>query len=171
METTNRIVKAVGKPQVTVYIVDPSDYANSYFASTLEVAPQEYLCLGWCDFMRELTQRVIEEHRVAIVRTCNELAQEDGIETEGVAGLCHRLTQLGLIGLGKLRATWMLEDTSYSPYQQGSPLRLFSSLILGVRSVESSMAWEARFREDGLVEFVWGGLSRSCHGLLWRGYS
>ena len=107
--------------------------------------------------MKELAQRLVEEHRAAIVRTCDELTQEMGIETEDVSVLSRRLAQLGLVGLGRLRAVWMLNDTSYSPYEQGLALRLFSWLILGVQSIERGIEREARFGEDGLVEFFRDG--------------
>ena len=157
LETTKRIVESVGRPRVTVYVVDPSAHDDSLFASTLQVGSKEYFRMGWSGFMRELTQPVIKEHLVAIAGSCDELTQEMQVEAEDVADICQRLMQLGLVGLGRLRSAWMLENTPYTAYQQGLSLRLFSSLILGVRLLERLIAREARFGKDGLVDFFRDG--------------
>ena len=153
LETSKRIAKALNRPQANLYIVDPSEYGNSAFANMMQIGPQDYLRMGWCDFMRELSQRLVEEHRVAIVSTCDLLSNEMQIATEDVTELSQRLSKIGLVGLGRLRAIWMLQEVSYSPFQYGPVLRLFSDLILGVRLVERQIQLEARFGEDGLVEF------------------
>ena len=103
--------------------------------------------------MRALAQRVVKEHRAAIEHACDELAKELDYEDEDVSDLCRRLSELGLVRLGYLRAAWMLEGGSYLPHDPGIPLRLFSSLVLGVRLVERLSDRQANFVDEGLVEF------------------
>ena len=98
-----RIVSAVGGQQVKVYVVDPSPYESSGFASKLGITQEDYFCMGWGAFMRLLAQRVTEEQRAAIVLDCNELSKYWGTAPGDVAELCGRLSQIGLVGLGRLR--------------------------------------------------------------------
>ena len=157
VETTKRIIKAIDKAQARFYVVDPSPRENSKFASQLDIAPGDYLCMGWGDFMHALAERVVEEHRAAVERDCGDLSRDLGIETEDVADLCGRLAGVGLLGLGRLRAAWMLDSGSYLPYEQGAPLHNFSHLVLAIRLVERVSGRRARFDEDGVVEFSQGG--------------
>ena len=152
IDTTKRIHTAIGG-QASVFVVDLIAHEDSYFANSLNVASEDYLRMGWGDFMRALSRRVATEHRAAIERDCYELIRDNNYEEEELSELCRRLTEVGLIRLGQLRAAWMLEKGSYLPHEPGIPLRLFTSLVLGVRMVEKLSGRQASFVGDGLVEF------------------
>ena len=156
VETTTRIADTVDPSQATVYVVDPGAHKDSRFAEALEVCPDRYLRMGWGDFMRALAQRVLEEHRAAVERNCHILAEELDLETEDVADLCERWAELGLPGLGQLRARWILDRRAYVPHEQGLTLNVVSELILAVRMVERGADRTAQFDEDGVVEFSRG---------------
>jgi len=173
-DTMQRVVSAVGGQQVKVYVVDPLPYESSGFAAKLGITQENFFCMGWGEFMRILSQRVTEEHRAAIVHDCDELSKHFGTEPGDVAMLCGRLSQVGLIGLGRLRSAWMLNNASYMPCLKDESLRLFSSLILGVRMVETLTGREAQFRSDGLVDFCRDDYATSamvCSGGGWRNKS
>ena len=153
LETTRRVLNAIGTSGTNAYVVDPIAHEESSFAKALEVASEDYICIGWGELMRELANRVVEEHRVAIEQTCNELAEKLGYENEDVSKICRRLAELGLLRLGNLRAKWFLEERYYLPHQPGNSLRLFSSLVAGVRLVEKLTDLQANFVDDGVVEF------------------
>lgn len=157
VDTTKRILAAFGG-QSSVYIVDPTAYEDSYFAKELKIAPEGYLRMGWGEFMRELSQRVAVEQGAAIERDCRELIKQYNYEDDDVTDICRRMAEIGIIRLGQLRAAWMLEDGWYLPHEPGIPLRLFSSLVLGVQMVERLSARNATFTDEGLVEF-----SRDTH--------
>lgn len=157
VETTRRIMVAIDG-QTSVYVVDPIAYDDSCFASALEITSEAYLCMGWNAFMRALSRRVAVEHGVAIERGCHELISQNGYEKEDISDICGRLTEIGLVRLGRLRAAWLLEKGPYLPHQPGIPLELLSSLVLGVRLVEQLSDRRASFLDDGLVEF-----SRDSH--------
>ena len=170
LETAKRIVTSIGQSQTSVYVVDPSAPEDSDFADALGVAPDQYCRMGWNDFMRALAQRVLEEHRASIQRDCDAIVRELAIETEDVADLCVRLAEVGLLGLGQLRAAWMLNTSSYLPHLQGVSLRPFSNLVLAIRMMERVSGRQARFGEDGLVEFSGDGyIARAlvCSGGGW----
>ena len=109
--------------------------------------------MGWGDFMETLSQRLVEEQRVAVERDCERIAADSGIESTEISDVCVRLTQLGIVGLGKLRAAWMLNFDSYLKHEDGNPLSLISNLVLGIGMVEKLSGRRAQFRDDGVVEF------------------
>ena len=171
VETTKRILAARGTPPATAYVVDPLPHEDSGFAAALGIASGEYFPMGWSEFMRALAQRVVEEHRASVENDCAALSEELGMEAEDVGDLCSRLAEIGLLGLGRLRAAWMLGSGSYLPYEEGTPLRLFCDLVLGVQMVERVSGRQARFSEDGLVEFLGDGYVTQvmvCSGGGWR---
>ena len=153
VETAGRILKAIGNSGVQPYVVDPSAYEDSKFASALQISSQDYFRMGWNTFMRALAQRVVEEHRASLERACGKLAEELDQQGEDVSGLCRKLAGIGLVRLGKLRAAWMLDKGSYLPHDPGIPLRLFGTLVLGIRIVERVSGHQAGFADDWLVEF------------------
>ena len=157
VETTQHIREAVATPQAGVYVVDPLAHEDSRFASALGIPEEDYFRMGWSEFMSALAERVVEEHRAALEHDCDALIKNLGIETEDITDLCGRLAEVGLLGLGRLRAAWMLDSRSYLPHEQGTSLHLFSNLILAIRMVERVSGRQARFDEDGLVEFSLDG--------------
>lgn len=151
VDTTKRIHAAIGG-QASVFVVDLIAHEDSYFANSLHVASKYYLRMGWGEFMRTLSRRVAAEHGAAVERDCYELIRENDYEEEELSELCQRLTDIGLVRLGQLRAAWLLEKGSYLPHEPGIPLRLFATLVLGVRVVEKLSNRHASFVGDGLVE-------------------
>ncbi|MYC07804.1 MAG: hypothetical protein F4X57_11655 [Chloroflexi bacterium] len=152
IDTTRRILAAIDK-QANVYVVDPIAHGDSVVATELNTPSKDYVCIGWGDFMEALAQRLVEEHRASIQHECDELTKQLGQKNEDVTELCRRLAELGILRLGKLRAAWLAEGSSYLPQESGTPLRLFGSLVLGVRAVERISGHQATFGEEGVVEF------------------
>lgn len=156
VDTTCRILAAIDG-RANVYVVDPIAHADSTIACELNTPLEDYICIGWGEFMGALAQRVMEEQRASIENECNELSKELDQDSEGVTDISRRLAGMGLLRLGKLRANWMLKGSSYLP-QMGMALRLFSALVLGVRIVERVSGHQASFADNGIVEF-----SRDSH--------
>ena len=151
VDTTKRILAALDG-NASVYVVDPIAYEDSSFARELGTASEAYLRLGWCEFMQALSRRVAAEHRAAIEQDCRVLISQNGYEEEDVPDLCRRLTDAGLVRLGRLRGAWLLETNPYLPHEPATS-RLISALVLGVGMVERLSECRASFVEDGLVEF------------------
>ena len=60
---------------------------------------------------------------------------------------------LGVIGLGRLRACWLLREQAYAPHPNDPELLwLLGDLIMGLQCSERLTARRARFDEEGLVE-------------------
>ena len=172
VETTRRIASAKGNPIGSVFVVDPSTPVDSRFASVLGVPPENYIRMGWGAFMSALSQRLVEEHRAAMVQDCTMLIAAKDIEAEDVSDICERLAESGILGLGQIRASWMLKNSSYQSYEDDLALHHFCDLILGIRTLERLSGRKAYFGVDGLVEFSLDGYPTRaivCSGGGWMG--
>jgi hypothetical protein len=132
------------------YVVDPA--AQTEFQEALDLPAAAHIRLGWCAFMERLADRLVEEFSHSLAVVCGELCQQHGwVDEEGfVAELCERLHAIGLIRLGALRASWLLDSVSYSP--DDARRGLLADLLLGVGLVERHHGGEAHFRENGTVQ-------------------
>ena len=142
-------------------------YEQSDFAAKIGILPEGYLQLEWSEFMRALAKRVVSRHRALVEDGCEFVTQQSGTQAEDVADLCERLEEVGLLGLGYLRAAWMMDGDPYLPHQSGRVLHMFSDLVLAIRMVERTSGWQAQFGSDGLVAFCKDGLvarAMVCHG-------
>jgi hypothetical protein len=111
-----------------------------------------YLQMGWIEFMHALASRLVEEHRADLAKACNELIASAHLYNENVDGLCERISKLGLLNLGRIRAQWMLAQTSYIP-RRGIDTRYPADLLLVIGLMERVSDSEAIFRPEGTVEF------------------
>jgi hypothetical protein len=151
IETVKRIRAAL--PQETeIVIADPTPRADSAYAAELDLGDDRYVRAGWSAFMRELGKRLVAEHQAALLAACAELHESEGLDDEGAAELCGRAAGLGLIGLGRLRAEWLLSRRPYLPARQVNAAHV-ADLLLAVGTVERALTAESRLGEDGLVEF------------------
>lgn len=149
VETTKRIRKMT---PAMVYQVDPADRDSSAFFRALKLPPDSYIQMRWVAFMQELSLRLVYEHQIEIRNECKDLVGRHGWVEEDVDGLTDRLGELGLIGLGRFRARWLLDESSYVPRDAAIPGWL-ADLVLAVGLVERITDSTATFREDGTVEF------------------
>lgn len=115
IETTRRILDAVGRFGASAYVVGPDDRNESTFFAELGLDPDQYIQLGWGDFMGRLAARLAGEHLAKLVLSCDQLSDDRGLPREDVANVCERLSQLGLVRQGRLRAHWLLESRPYVP--------------------------------------------------------
>ncbi len=154
--TMNRIRETLDDTQTTVYFVDPSADQDSHLADGLRLAPRDSLRMGWGEFMRSLSQRVVREQCAAVEDGCSVVANQLGIQPEDVSDTCNKLAAVGLLGLGQIRAAWMLKSGSYLPHAGGGSIELMSDLVLAIRLLERVSVRQVRFCRDGIVEFFVG---------------
>ena len=174
VETMNRIMNALPENQANVFVVDTVAYDDSTTALELNVDEDAYLRMGWGDFMRALAHRVVREHCAELQIVCEGMVDELGIESEDVSDLCERLANVGLIGLGQLRASWMLREGSYMAKPNNDSLNHFGDILMGVRLLERLSGSRAQFFKEGLVEFTRGANVTqviACSGAGWRNYA
>ncbi len=150
LETIGRIRKAV--PDGTlVFQVDPGSREDSEFFAELALPDDAYLQIGWCRFATELGARLLEEHRHELDLACRKLITEAGWEDADPGDLCQRLSDLGLIGLGEVRARWTLDPAPYAP-RHSVAVDLVADLLLAVGFVERAVDGHGIFDPDGIVE-------------------
>ena len=141
---------------IKLYQVDPSDQADSKFFQQLAIDSSCYIQCGWCQFMAELSQRLVKEHIAQLRHAVEQKVQEDKLQAEEVTALFARLETLGLFKLGKLRAHWLLHDKPYCPHETGNA-GLMADLLLALGMIARISATAAVIIEDGLVEFCRDG--------------
>ncbi len=149
--STKLLRKAV--PAVTkLYQVDPVDKASSKFFQELELDASNYIQCGWCEFMDELSQRLLKEHVYRLEQAVVQIIRDNQLLTEDVTDLLTRLQALGLVKLGMLRAHWLLHDKSYYPVE-AIALDLVADLLLAIAMIARVSGTVAVIIEDGVVEF------------------
>lgn len=151
--TVRRIMNSLNAENV--YVVGPDEPAASGFFAALEVPEDRYLRLGWAEFMFALGARVVAEHESRLLIACRALIRDDDARPdEDFGGVCQRLSGLGLLGLGRVRARWFLESGAYMPHPTDPrALDLLADLVIGVAMVERLIERTARLDEDGLLHF------------------
>ncbi len=111
--------------------------------------------------MRELSERLLLEHKMELQHSCETMVATEGFEQENTEALCASLVNLGLLNSGKLRARWLLEATAYVPHL-GLELSWIANLILAIAliqrktgnrriadSINGKIAGSARIFEEG----------------------
>ena len=172
VDTTQRIATATGASGGNIFVVDPSDPLDSRFAEAINVPADNYIRMNWGEFMRALSERLVTEHRVEMVRDCANLVAQNGLDHEDVTDICDRLVAQGILALGKIRATWMLDNSPYQSHAGGVYLHNICNLILGIAMIERVSGRKAHFTADGLVEFSSEGypkMAMVCSGGGWMG--
>ena len=154
IETTQRIRGMLGNA-AAIYQVDRVAAHQSAFFAALGLPAAAYIRTPWTQFMRELAQRVVVEHREELRAACLILQESEGWEPEDVDQLCDRVLDLGLLGLGQLRARWLLSDMPYIPRYMSNVSHI-ADLMLVVRLIERRSTTSAKLGSDGVVEF-WEG--------------
>lgn len=158
IDTTTRIRIAL-QQTVAVYQVDPEEKENSLFFESLNLPDTSYLKMTWCEFMRRLAKRFVEEDRVELGNACRQLAATEGWDwsKQRVTVLCNRMAEQGLIRLGRIRARWLLDDSSYLP-RHSIVISWLADMLFAIGLIEEATGSEGNFCEDGVVEFRRGNL-------------
>ena len=153
-ETIGRI-RAVLPQASTAYVVDPA--GSTAFSTALALAEEAHIRMGWCDFMRAAGDRVAAEFGAQMEAACTALcnAHEWDDEIDHVRAVCEPYAAIGLVGLGRLRARWLLDQQAYAPDDERR--LLLADLLLGLGVVQRGLAAQMVLREDGVVSFVRDG--------------
>lgn len=157
---TSRRIRAAIPNGVSVFQVDPGPPGDSAFFTALGLGEDAYIQVGWCSFMKELAGRLVEEHKTELRGACVALISTEGWDDADPTALCERVAELGLVGLGRLRARWCMKDGPYLP-NDAPAAALVADLLLGVGLIERLGDVDAVFEEDGVVEFRRGDQVRA----------
>lgn len=154
IETTKKI-RSASRENAKAFQVDPTPHAESTFAQALDIAADDYMQCGWCEFMVALSERLLLAHIDELSDACAAIVAREGWNDSTPGELRERLGGLGLIGLGKVRASWTLEKAAYLP-QAKFNTDLVADLLLGVGLIEQATGYSAVFDDAGVVDFLDG---------------
>lgn len=132
--------------------VDLGDKEQSAFFQALGLDESQYIQCGWCDFMGELSDRLVKEHVAQLREAVEQKVQQDGLRPEEVQPLLDQLLALGLIEFGELRSDWLLHSERYTPFNSYTP-GLLADLLLALAMMERISGTQAAIGDRGLVEF------------------
>jgi hypothetical protein len=134
--------------------VDPADSDDSPMREQIGVEEEDYLQLGWGDFMKRLSARLLARHRDELYDACRKVISREGFDDGDPGHICDRLSELDLIGVGEVRARWLLERRQRYLPQGNLDVELIASLLLAIAIIERRTGTTANFHPDGIVEFV-----------------
>jgi len=157
LESTYRVKRALPE-STSVFQVDSGAPENSRFFQKLGVDRENYIQMTWVNFMRALADRLTKEHIRSISAACDRLIRTEGwqMDANAVKQFCQTLSNLELLGLGKLRARSILSDGDYCPHSNFT-VDWLADLLLGIYYVENTGNCKAHIHEDGVVEFTRDG--------------
>ena len=151
-ETVRRI-KSLVPEESHIFVVDPYADQDSPFVTALDISPDSIIPLPWIEFMTQLSDRVVTGQRERLEKACEELIVNEDLDAENASELCARLCQLGLLRIGYLRSSWLLDDRPFVSERSDDHRRWLADLLLAVGLAERESGSEAIFFEDGVVEF------------------
>lgn len=158
---TSKKIKDALPEGATLLQVDPADPDQSPMRQQIGLDGEDYLQLGWEDFMKRLAGRLLARHRDELNDACQEIITRENLSDGDPSGVCDRLGQLDLIGVGEVRARWLLERRQRYLPQGGLDVELIASLLLAIALIERRTETTANFQPDGVVEFVKQGQVRA----------
>lgn len=151
IESTKRIQKAIPNGS-RAYQIDPSEPDESQFFKALGLDPECFVQGTWCDFMEALSRRLLVLHTTNLKSAADTLVQRDKLPAEDLAALLARLQDIGLLSVGRMRASWLLHDKPY--FAEDSMTReLIADLLLAAAFIARVTNTVAILFENGIVEF------------------
>lgn len=150
IESTKLIQQAMSG--IRTYQVDPVDCDESEFYKALDLDPSEFIQATWCDFMADLSQRLLVAHTSQLRTAAETIVTREHLAAEDLTALLSRLEEIGLLKVGRLRACWLFHEKPYCPEElhdreQIADLLLAAALIARVTNTTAVLF------DDGIVEF------------------
>jgi hypothetical protein len=144
-----------------VYQVDPGEFGDSEFSKDLDIQPGEFIQRGWCDFMSELSDRLLLAQTRSLIESARALVERERLVAEDIDHVVERIKRMGLLGFGTLRANWLLADRRYSADEPASR-EFVADLLLAAATVARVTGTTAFPFDDGIVEFRRGDQIVDC---------
>lgn len=149
----NNIKQATGTSAgaPVVHVVDPAGVTK--FAEPLSLAEEDVLPYTWCDFIKQLSDRIVRDF-------CDELAIEASdycanrawdINTKVLARVTEKIADAGLYVLGQMRSTWIDHERQYAERSDANARQL-AQLLSGICRKLDDDGPHVRFMPDGVVE-------------------
>jgi hypothetical protein len=125
---------------------------RSAYAGKLGIDDDHYIKASWVDLMRLLSNRIAADHGAELATVCDSLVASNNWTNLNHRSVSAMIVQLGLLGVGRLRAAWLLRDRPYWPVRDATPTAMFGDLILALAAIKRDTSSTLRLLEFGLVE-------------------
>lgn len=155
IETVRLLKSKLNGSNVMYYQVDRQDRRNSKFFQALEIDDDRFIQGDWCDFMKKLSERLVEEQVHELKSAIDQLSSENRLQREDHQNLFCQIKELGLVGFGEVRAIWLLKDETYCPLKAEHE-HLVCDLILAIAMIIRVSDARVEIVSDGTVKF-WRG--------------
>lgn len=142
--------------------VDPGEPNASEFYKALALDPGAFIQTTWCEFMAALSQRLVLAQKSQLKAAAEAMVQRDALTSEDITALLDRLTSMGLLQVGALRANWLLHEKRYLAAGVNAH-ELMADLLLGAAFVARVTGTQAILFDDGFVEFRRGDRTVATH--------
>lgn len=144
------------------YQIDPGDPNESEFFKALALDSASFVQMTWCDFMEALSQRLVVEHTSQLKTAADTMVQRDKLAPEDLTALLDRLQDIGLLDVGRLRASWLLHDKPYFA-EELLARELIADLLLAAALIARVTDTAAFLFGNGIVEFKRGDRTVATH--------
>lgn len=148
-----------------VYQVDVSDKEHSAYVEALDLPDDNYIQMGWSQFMEHLSKRVLAEQGSHLERSCKDARAPGELDDADLDAIITRVTSSGLLAMGRLRAEWMMKSSTYHPALDAD-LPFIASVLIAVRAIEKHTNAQALFRDSAVVEFREGSRIAACSAFV-----
>ena len=155
--SADKLRRAVGETAQMI-LANPGDIADSAFAKELAISGDNYVRLGWIDFMREIGTRYHKEVVSLLQNKIEEIVNRegyldaDGKSTEDIPALLKRIEELGILKFGSFRGALLLDHRQFPKLESGH-FYAIADLLLGIGCIERHGSVEGVFQQDGHVTF------------------
>jgi hypothetical protein len=149
---TVKLIRNALPGSTSMYQVDVAEFAKSTLAPTLGIAEASYVRSEWGQFMRELSNRVARAQVEQMAQAVVTQTHDQNLAVEATEPLTSRFLSIGLLGIGILRACWLLHTKPYFAAQPDSE-KLVADLVIALAMVARVTGTAALIADDGIVEF------------------
>jgi len=151
LEHSVRAIREAVKNEV--FLADPGDVESSPFFEALGIGIERVIPLGWVDLMDALAERVAVEQRRAFVKACTDRQDQEGWEIAEWVAIETLLGELDLLNLGRLRASWALRQSNYSPVTTDISEQL-AELFAVIQLLVESTGFRPSLLRNGAIAFA-----------------
>lgn len=134
------------------YQVDPGEAGKSEFFKELALPPEAFVQKTWCEFMEELSQRLLVEQASRLRAAADEMVRRENLYPEDLTPFLDRLRAIGLVNMGRLRACWLLHTKEFCA-ESSAPREPIADLLLAAALIARMTETQATLSPDGVVEF------------------
>ena len=139
-------------PPKQLFLAAPGALAQSEFFQELGIDEARFVQRPWGALMRELSDRLLEEHVERLNQAATRKTREDGLPKEDISEQLAVLRQMGIVRLGSLRARWLLYDKPYCTFEE-STVGLLADLLLALAIIARISNAAPVILEDGCVQY------------------